>query len=239
LVRGQGSTGRQGAGCKVQGTRCCWVLGAGCWVLSTFDLNLTNMKNYQLQIALLALNLIFTGCSQINEKDKTEAKQIYAECNNTAKIWLNELGKTGYSYLNNMKLSDLAKGQITEKLEAELSDYIAQCETTYGKVNERKFLGAHFWLHNSLLTYIPEYNQQILNRMGKAEAKDGFYRINPRFMGLSKSSDMFKSLPESDYVLLMYKSVPTSKTYAEEMVILAVDKNNTWQVVSYEISDDI
>ena len=215
------------------------MLGAGCWVFSTFDLNLNNMKNYQLPIVFLALMLFFSCSSQIKEDDKTEARKIYAECDNAAEKWLQGLAETGYSYLNNMKLSDMAKEQMTEKLEAELSDYIAQCETTYGKVNERKFLGAHFWLHNSLLTYIPEYNQQVLNRMGKAEAKDGFYRINPRYMGLSKSSDMFRNLPKGDYVVLMYKSVPTNKTYAEEMVILAEDKNSTWQVVSYEISDDI
>jgi hypothetical protein len=197
------------------------------------------MKNRHFLIVLFAAGFLFYGCSQINEADKTEAKQIYAECNNTAEVWLNELYKTGYSYLKTLKLSDIAKAYMTEKHEAELQDYIRKSETTYGKVNERKFLGAHFWLHNNLLTYIPEYNQQLLKRMGKAEAKDGFYRINPRSMGLSKSSDMFKSLPKADYVLLMYKSIPTNKTYAEEMVILALDKNNTWQVVSYEISDDI
>lgn len=201
-------------------------------------LNYSIMKRYRKVIALFALIILFSGCFRIKEKDKTEAKQIYSECNNAAEIWLHEFDKTGYTYLNNLTLTDFAK-ELTEKKEAELRDYITQCETKYGHVNERKFLGAHIWLHKDLLTYIPDYSQPMLKRAGKAEAKDGFYKIDPRYMGLQKSSDMFKNLPDCDYVLLMYKSVPTNKTYAEEMVILNQAKDNTWQVIGYKISDDL
>jgi hypothetical protein len=58
-------------------------------------------------------------------------------------------------------------------------------------------------------------------------------------MGLQKSSDMFKSFPSGNYVILMYKSIPTNKQAAEEMVILCQDNIDTWQVVSYKIADDI
>jgi hypothetical protein len=197
------------------------------------------MKRHHLVLVLFSFIFLFSGCSGIKEQDKTEAKQIYSECSKTADIWLNELYKTGYGYLNNLKFSDFAKREMTEKAEAELQDYIRSCETVYGRVNERTFLGAHFWLHNNFLTYVPDYNQPMLKRMALAEAKDGFYKINPRYMGLQKSSDMFKNLPKGDYVVLMYKSVPTNKTYAEEMLILAQAIDKTWQVVSYEISDDI
>jgi hypothetical protein len=197
------------------------------------------MKTYLSPIALLALILLFPCCSQNNETEKTEAKTIFTACSPTTEIFLQELDKNGYSYLNTLKLTDLARKSITEKHEAELQDFIINSETTYGKVKERKFVGAHFWLHKSLLTYFPDYDKKVLNRFGLSEAKDGFYRINPRFMGLNRSSDMFKTFPEGDYVIFMYQVIPTNKAVAEEMVILGQDKNHTWQVVSYEISDDI
>ena len=58
-------------------------------------------------------------------------------------------------------------------------------------------------------------------------------------MGLQKSSEMFKSFPNGNYVILMYRSIPTNKLAAEEMVILWQDNIDAWQVVSYKIADEI
>jgi len=189
-------------------------------------------------ISLFALMSSFTGYSQTNDNDKIEAKNIYTICSPVAELWLKELDSTGYSYLNELKLSDLAKTQMTQELEAELQKIILNNEQTFGGVRERKFIGAHFWLHERLLTYFPVFDNRLA-RMGKAEATDGFYDIEPRYMGLQNSSDMFKSFPKGDYIILMYDATPKNKPKAEEMVILWRDSKDAWQVVSYEIADDI
>lgn len=196
------------------------------------------MKKCRLTISLFALIFSVTGCSQISDNDKIEAKNIYTNCSPVVETWLKELDKNGYSYLNKLKLSDLAKTEMTEKFDAELQTIIINDEKIFGRVEERKFIGAHFWLHDRLLTYIPVFDDR-LGRMGKAEAKDGFYQIEPRYMGLQKSSDMFKTFPKGDYIILMYDAVPRNKAKAEEMIILGRDSKNTQQVVSYEIADDI
>ena len=151
-------------------------------------------------------------------------------------MWLKELDKNGYSYLTNLKLADLLKKEINED---EIKNYILNNERIFGKVKERKFIGAHFWLSNKLLTYFPNYDKKVLTRVGKVEAKDGFYKIDPKYMGLENSADMFKSFPNGNYVLLMYKSIPTNKPAAEEMIILWQDSIDSWQVISYKIVDDL
>ena len=196
------------------------------------------MKKCRLTISLIALIFSVTGCSHISENDKIEAKNIYTICSPLAETWLKELDKNGYTYLNTLKLSDLAKTEMTEKIDAELQTIINNDEKIFGSVEERKFIGTHFWLHDRLLTFIPVFDKR-LSRMGKAEAKDGFYKIEPRYMGLQKSSDLFKSFPKGDYIILMYDVVPRNKAKAEEMIILGRDSKNSWQVVSYEIADDI
>lgn len=196
------------------------------------------MKKCSLLISLFALFFSFTGSSQSSDNDKIEAKNTYTICSSVAELWLKELDITGYSYLNKLKLSDLVKTQMTEKLEAELQNIIINNEKAFGGVLERKFIGAHIWLHDSLLTYIPVFDKRLA-RMGKSEAPDGFYNIEPGYMGLEKSSDMFKSFPKGDYIILMYEAVPKNKPKAEEMIILWRDSKDVWQVVSYEIADDI
>jgi hypothetical protein len=196
------------------------------------------MKKCSLLISLFALFFSFTGSSQSTDNDKIEAKNIYTICSPVAELWLKELDKTGYSYLNKLKLSDLVKTQMTEKLEAELQNIIINNEKTFGGVLERKFTGAHIWLHDSLLTYIPVFNKRLA-WMGKSKAPDGFYNIEPGYMGLEKSSDMFKSFPKGDYIILMYEALPKNKPKAEEMIILWRESKDIWQVVSYEIADDI
>lgn len=196
------------------------------------------MKKCSLIISLFALIFSFSGCYQISDNDKIEAKNIYTKCRPVAETWLKELDSSGYSYLNKLKLSDLAKTKMTEKDETELQDMITNDEKTFGGVQERKFIGAHFWLHERVLTYIPVFSQRLA-RMEKAEAKDGFYQIEPRYMGLQKSSDMFKTFPKGDFIILMYDAVPKNKPKADEMIILWKDSKDDWQVVSYEIADDI
>jgi hypothetical protein len=196
------------------------------------------MKKCRLTISLFALIFSVTGCSHISDNDKIEAKNIYTDCSPVAETWLKELDKNGYSYLNNLKLSDLVKTKMTEKDEAELQNIITNAEKVFGGVRERKFIGAHFRLNGKMLTYLPVFNKRLA-RMGKAEANDGFYQIEGSYFGLQKSSDMFKTFPKGDFIILMYDAVPRNKAKAEEMIILWRDSKNSWQVVSYKIADDI
>jgi hypothetical protein len=194
------------------------------------------MKRSHLIISFFVFILLLPGCSQISNKEKIDAKNIFTNCSQIVELWLNDLDKNGYSSLTRLKLSDLLKKEINED---EIKDFFLNNERIYGKIKERKFIGAHFWLDNKLLTYFPNYDKKQLKRVGKEEAKDGFYKIDPKYMGLQKSADMFKSFPEGNYVILMYKSLPTNKQAAEEMVILWQDNIDTWQVVSYKIADEI
>lgn len=194
------------------------------------------MKRIRLIISLFVLILLIPNCSQISNKEKNDVKNVYTNCSQIAELWLNELDKNGYSYLTKLKLADLVKKEINED---EIKNYIIDNESIFGKVKERKFIAAHFWLYNKLLTYFPNYDKTLLKRVGKAEAKNGFYKIDPKYMGLQKSTDMFKSFPNGNYVILMYKSIPTNKQAAEEMIILWQNNIDTWQVVSYKIADDI
>lgn len=194
------------------------------------------MKRIRLIISLFVLILLIPNCSQISNKEKNDVKNVYTNCSQIAELWLNELDKNGYSYLTKLKLADLVKKEINED---EIKNYIIDNESIFGKVKKRKFIAAHFWLYNKLLTYFPNYDKTLLKRVGKAEAKNGFYKIDPKYMGLQKSTDMFKSFPNGNYVILMYKSIPTNKQAAEEMIILWQNNIDTWQVVSYKIADDI
>jgi hypothetical protein len=194
------------------------------------------MKKIRVAISLFVIILLLPNCSRVSSKEKDDAKKILVNSSQIAEMWLNELDNNGYSYLTKLKLSDLLKTEINE---AELQNYIINNERIFGRVQERKFIGAHFWLHNKLLTYFPNYDKKVIDRIGQTEAKDGFYTIDPKYMGLQKSSDMFKSFPKGNYLILMYKSIPTNKPTAEEMIILWQDNNDTWQVVSYKITDDL
>lgn len=194
------------------------------------------MKRSRLTLSLFAIILLLPYCSRISNREKNEAMNIYTNCSQIAEVWLNELDKNGYDYLHNLKLSDLLKKEISED---EIKSFILNNERTFGKVKERKFIGAHFWLHKKLLTYLPIYDATLKDRMGLKEARDGFYKINPRYMGLKKSADMFQSFPKGNYLILMYQSIPTNKPTAGEMVIFWQDNNDTWQVVSYKIADDL
>ncbi len=194
------------------------------------------MKKCRLIISLFALTYFLTDCSHISNEDKNEAKNIFTTCNPIAELWLKELDKNGYTCLTNLKLPDFLKKELNED---EVIKYSLNIEKIFGRVQERKFIGAHFWLHNKLITYLPDYDKKLMDRMGQKEARDGFYKINPRYMGLKKSADMFQSFPDGNYLILMYKSVPTKKPTAGEMVILWQDSTDTWQVVSYKIADDV
>ena len=151
-------------------------------------------------------------------------------------MWLNDLDKNGYSHLNTLKLTDLLKKEVSED---ELRNYISNNERIFGRVKERKFMGAHIWLDKKMISYFPVLDKTMLNRIRETEAKDGFYRVDPRYMGLQRSADMFRSFPEGNYVVMMYKSIPTNKQEAGEKVILWKDNAGKWQVVSYIIDDDL
>jgi hypothetical protein len=194
------------------------------------------MKRSCLIISLFTIILLLPDCSRISDKEKDDAKNSYTVCSEIAELWLNELDNNGYDYLTKLKLTDLPKKEVNDD---ELKSYILSKEREFGKVKERKFIGAHFWLDKKLLSYFPDIDRTWLKRIRKTEARDGFYIVNPKYMGLIRSADMFGSFPEGNYVVLMYNSIPTNKQAAQEAIILWKDNTDNWQVVSYIIDDDI
>jgi hypothetical protein len=193
------------------------------------------MKKSSLLINFFALIFLLPGCAKTWDKEKNEAGNIFAICSPIGESWLKGLDENGYSYLTKLKISDLLKKEVRDE---EIINFGLTLEKEFGKVKERKFIGAHFWLDHKMVTYIPVYDKKLMGRLGLAEAKDGFYKIDSRYMGLRKPADMFRSFPDGNYVILMYNSVPTKKPAAGEMVILWQDKND-WKVVSYKIAIDI
>lgn len=175
---------------------------------------------------------------QYDEKDISEAVNYYNDCHKVATIWFSEFEKEGYRILLKFKLPESFRSNWKWKEEG-IIGWANENEKVFGKVKERKFMGAHVWLGDKLLTWAPGADDHLVARLEKPEVKDHFCVINPRFMGLKKASDMFRNFPDGKYVILMYKSVPSCKQYAEEKVILWQNETGIWQVVSYAIADDI
>jgi hypothetical protein len=188
-------------------------------------------------ILLYSLLLFSLGCSEIkiNESEKKAALQDYMECRQLADKWLSKLDSSDYTHLSTLKIADEIK---VKNIEDSITSYINKVRKTYGKINSRKFIGAHIWSGKKLLTYMPEIEEKILIRTNNNRSEDGFYVVNPRYFGLSSAGQMFAGFPKGKYVVLMYSSLPTIKSYAEEALILWNNQGN-WEVFTYKISDDI
>lgn len=183
---------------------------------------------------LLLLNYSSFG-QEISSNEKEEALRDYKACAKVADTWFFKLDSSDYYQLFTMKVVDFVK---IENIKDSIMAYIDRTKKTYGKVNSRKFLGAHIWSGEKLLTYMPE--DKFLAHANLQRSEDGFYIVDPKYFGLSSAGQIFSGFPAGRYVLLMYQSVPTIKSYAEELLILrynTAEKN--WEVFTYKISDDI
>jgi hypothetical protein len=185
--------------------------------------------------SLLLFSFGFTQ-SEISDQEKKEALADYTICKQIADQWLFKLDSSNYSYLFSIKFPEEIK---VENLKELTQSAINHAQTVYGRVNSREFIGAHIWSGKKLLTYYPGVDEQFFKHMNIKRADDGFYIIDPKYMGLSSADQMFASFPKGKYIILMYKSYPTNKSYAEEAVVLWNNPIGKWQVFTYKIADDI
>jgi hypothetical protein len=198
------------------------------------------MKKSRLINYCFALVFLLPGCNGSSDKnwgrEKKDAGKIFAKISPVAESWLQELDYNGYSYLTTLKISELLKKEVSQE---EILKFGQTLEKEFGPVKERKFFGAHFWIDHAFLSYVPVYDKKIMERLKQPEAKDGFYKIDARYMGLRQPEDMFKTFPDGNYVILMYTSVPTNKPEAGEAVIFWQDKSGQWKIVSYKLAVDL
>jgi hypothetical protein len=189
-------------------------------------------------VFVLSLLLFNFGCSErkISDIEKKEALKTYTACTQVADQWLFKLDSSDYSQLLNLKIADVIK---VKNMKDSILVYINKIQKTYGKINSRKFIGAHIWSGKKLLTYIPGIEEKILIRTNMERSEDGFYIVNPKYFGFTYAGQMFASFPKGKYVVLMYRSVPVNNSYAEEALILRYYPNGSWEVFTYKISDDI
>jgi hypothetical protein len=182
--------------------------------------------------------LLFVCCTNrnISEIEKKQALEDYAICNQIANEWLNQLDSSDFSHLLSVKLPD---GYKDNNFEEKTLAAINEAQKVYGKINNRKFIGAHFWSGEKLLTYAPNIEDKNLTHIHARRSTDGFYMVKPRYFGLSSYRQMFSGYPKGKHVILMYQSSPTNKSYAEERLTLWYNPQGTWQVLDYKIADEI
>jgi hypothetical protein len=189
-------------------------------------------------VLAFSLLLLFVCCTKrsISDIEKKQALEDYTICNQIAKEWLNQLDSSDYSHLLSVKLPD---GYQDNNFEEKTLSVINEAQKVYGKINNRKFIGAHFWSGNKLITYAPNLEYKILTHINARKSIDGFYIVKPRYFGLSSYRQMFSGYPKGKHVILMYQSSPTNKSYAEERLTLWYNPQGNWQVLDYKIADEI
>lgn len=191
------------------------------------------------QLTLMFFLIIFTtGCLKKNTGgyDKEKAMESYTVCRQLADEWFMKLDSTDFSYL--LSIEPLKGGSRQQ-----ISSYINEMRSVYGKITGRKFLGSHIYSNQTLLTYAPYIEDRHLAHIHAGRSDDGFYIVQPKYFGLTTYRRMFSGFPEGDYVMLMYKISSTNKSYAEERLTFARGRLNNpdgiWKVVDYKISDEI
>lgn len=183
---------------------------------------------------LLLLVIIAISCSDSSKKDSAVFKEaeVYmegaiVEANN----WLAEFNRKGYSlYLDHHFPPTFEKaifGSINSiKNKEQFQKWINQEEQEFGKVKDRKLIGVHIITKGKLLTHL-------------ANGTQGFKETSPKRLGLNNVRQLYLSNIEGTYAYLMYESKPTKKDRAEELIVLWLDENNKWNLITYKIADDI
>lgn len=187
-------------------------------------------------VSILFTVLFLSGCSHdasISETEKKQALEDYQACNQLADAWLAKLDSSNYLELTPLVAFDKKSAQ------KQIHPTIKEYQTIYGQVKKREFLGAHFWSGKKLISWVPNVTEKMLAHIQQQKSSDDFYNIAPKYFGHFFTGQMFFGYPAGRYVVLMYRSVPTNKSYAEEKIILRQPKNGNWQIHEYEIADDI
>lgn len=185
-------------------------------------------------LIVFSLLLLSFSCSKdsMSNSEKEQALERYNICTQIATEWLAKLDSTNYNVVSTLYIPKNARGKV-------VSAYVQEAQKVYGRVKSRKLRGAHIQIGRKLLTYAPGIEDRHLDYVHLASSADGFYIINPKYFGLRASRRMFSKFPKGEHVLLMYQSAPTNKSYAEEGVVLWKNHQGNWEIVGYEISDEI
>ena len=112
------------------------------------------------------------------------------------------------------------------KKHEELQKWINQEEQEFGKVTERKLIGIHIITKGKLLTHL-------------ANGTQGIKETSTKLLGINNVSPLYLKNIEGTYTCLMYESKPTKKDRAEEVIVLWLDENNKWNLITYKIADDV
>lgn len=184
---------------------------------------------FLLLLAFLAISSC--GNSQKDTVLVNEAEVYMKGAMVEADRWLEGFNKYGYShYLNQHFPPSFEKalfGSVDSTQNREqFQKWISQMEQEFGTVKERKFLGIHIVTKGKLLTHL-------------ANGTQGFSYTNPKKLGLTTVSQMYLNNIEGTYAYLMYTSKPTKKDQAGELIVLWLDNNNKWNLITYKIADDI
>jgi hypothetical protein len=123
---------------------------------------------------------------------KKQALDDYTVCSQIVNEWLNQLDSSDYSHLLSV---ELPVGYKDNNCEEKTLAVINEAQKAYGKINSRKFIGAHFWSGNKLITYASNLEYKTLTHIDAEKSPDGFYIVKPRYFGLSSYRQMFLGYP--------------------------------------------
>lgn len=180
------------------------------------------------------LVIIIISCSDSSKKSSALIKKAEVDMKGAiveADRWFAEFNKKGYSlYLNQHFPPPFEKaifGHMDSiKKKEQFQKWINQEEQEFGKVTDRKLIGVHIVTKGKLLTHL-------------ANGSQGFTETSPKRLGFHNVRQLYLSNIEGTYAYLMYESKPAKKDRAEELIVLWLDKNNKWNLITYKIADDI
>jgi hypothetical protein len=189
---------------------------------------------YDLHKAIVSIESNWIGMKPKQKRvfDKQQALNDYTICRKLGDEWLAKLDSSNYNHILSIK-------SIRDEDRLKISSGISEIRIEFGKINHREFIGSHLWLNKMLITYLPDADETYLTHINAARSEDGFYIVDPKYFGLSSAGQMFSGFPGGDYVILMYKDIPTNKSYAEEKLVLWHNPTGSWEVVGYKIADEI
>jgi len=193
------------------------------------------MKKVRLRFALFLVAFL-SGCSSqntTNEIEKIQAALDYERTEKIAESWLGQLDSTGYDQIASIQI-------ITDNMPSDLvADFIEEKRTLYGNIKNRTFVEYHIWTGKKLITYIPNIDDEALARMNLSRSADGFYDLDPAFFSLIRTTSLFRDHAKKRYMQLLYKTATEKEASVHEALTLWINGGGVWEVVSYNIGQDI
>lgn len=180
--------------------------------------------------------LMTSGCSakRMDEKDKLQTMDDFAKCKGIVDQWLADYGESGYRHIATVKgLADMGYS------EGEIHAIINEKEGLYGRIIGRTFLGYGRYAGGKQIFQASDVEASDLVRLGMSRAPDGFYEIDDGYFGLLRNADFRKRYPPGKYMILLYETTTEKREKVHEGIVLWAGKDRDWQLVFYNIGDDI